>query len=291
MAISRNSSSISSSIFNELGEPTVVVEPRKGLFHLNLGAAWEYRELLYFLVWREVKVRYKQTVIGAAWAIIQPLLTMLIFTVVFSMFARIPSDGVPYPIFAYAALLPWTYFSQALGRAGNSLVGDANLVKKVYFPRLIIPLSSITAPLVDFALSSLVLGGMLAWYRITPRVELLALPLFLLFAIFKALGIGLFLSALNVRYRDVGHTVPFIIQIWMYASPIAYPLSLVPEKWRFLYSLNPIVGVVEGFRWAILGQKTPDFSAIGISIMVVIIVLFGGLVFFRRMESTFADVV
>jgi lipopolysaccharide transport system permease protein len=252
---------------------------------------WHYRGLLYFLVWREVKIRYKQTIIGAAWAIIQPLLTMIIFTVVFSLFARIPSDGFPYPIFAYTALLPWTYFSQAITRSGGSLVGDANLIRKVYFPRLIIPLSSVTAPLVDFALSFLVLLGMLAWYRVVPTRSLLALPLFLLLAVVTALAVGLWLSALNVRYRDVGHTIPFLVQIWMYASPIAYPLSLVPAKWRFLYSLNPVVGIVEGFRWAIVGQKSPDLSAMAVSLTVIILLLSGGLVFFKKMERTFADVV
>jgi lipopolysaccharide transport system permease protein len=278
-------------ISDELIQPTVVVEPRRGLFNLDLGAVWQYRELLYFLVWREVKVRYKQTAIGAAWAIIQPLLTMLIFTIVFSRFARIPSDGIPYPIFAYTALLPWTYFSQAISRSGSSLVGDSNLIKKVYFPRLIIPLSAVTVPLVDFMLSLLVLLGMLIWYGITPSLKLLALPLFLLLALVTALGTGFFLSTLNVRYRDVGHTIPFLVQIWMYLSPIAYPLSLVPQKWRFIYSLNPIVGVVEGFRWAIIGHKSPDSLAIVISIIVVIVILFGGLVFFKKMENTFADIV
>jgi lipopolysaccharide transport system permease protein len=271
--------------------PTMVVEPQKGLLHLGLAAVWKYRELLYFLVWREVKVRYKQTIIGAAWAIIQPLVTMLLFALVFSRFVRVPSDGVPYPVFAYAALMPWTYLSQAISRTAHSLVGDANLIKKVYFPRLIIPLSTVTAPLVDFSFSFLVLGGLLAWYGITPSIRLLALPLFVLLALLTGLAVGLFLSALNVRYRDVGHTVPLLIQIWMYASPVAYPLSVVPVSWRFIYSVNPIVGVVEGFRWAILSNKSPDVSAMAIGVMVVIGLLFGGVVLFNKMEITFADVV
>ena len=289
MAIDRAPDSQTAS--GAISAPSVVIEPKRGLFHLDLKSVWQYRELLYFLIWRDIKVRYKQTVIGAAWAIIQPVATMLIFTIVFSRFAKIPSDGVPYPIFSYAALLPWTYFSQAISRTGNSLVGDANLVKKIYFPRLILPLSSVTTPFADLAMSSLVMGGMMIWYHMPLRMELLALPLFLLLSFFAAFGIGLFLSALNVRYRDVGHTIPFLVQIWMYASPIAYPLSLIPSKWKFLYCLNPIVGVVEGFRWAIIGQQRPDFPPLIISSSIVIIVLVAGLVFFKKVESTFADVV
>lgn len=269
--------------------PTVVIEPRRSPLDLDLRAIWQFRELLYFLVWRDIKVRYKQTVLGVGWAILQPLLTMMIFTIVFSYFAKIPSEGIPYPIFAYSALLPWTYFAQAIGRCSSSVIGDASLITKVYFPRLIIPLASVIPPLVDFCWSLLILVGMMAWYGIGITWNLLAMPAFLLLALLTALGVGLWLSALNVRYRDVTHVVPFLIQIWMFASPIVYPVSLVPEKWRLLYSLNPMVGVIEGFRWAVLGKGAPDLLVLGISSFMVLVLLVGGLVFFKRMEKTFAD--
>ncbi len=275
----------------EISIPIVVIEPRRGLFHMDLGAVWEYRELLYFLVWRNVKVRYKQTVIGGAWVILQPLLTMMIFTVIFSYLAKIPSDGLPYPIFAYTALLPWTYFSQALSRGGGGLVGSANLISKVYFPRLIIPLASVATPLVDLLLSFLVLVGLMVWYGIAPSWGVLGLPLFLLLALMTALAVGLFLAALNVKYRDVGYIIPFLTQFWMYASPVIYPVSLIPEQWRLLYSLNPMVGVIEGFRWALLGMAHPDFTAIAVSTVVVVALLLGGIVYFKHMERTFADVI
>jgi lipopolysaccharide transport system permease protein len=274
-----------------VGGPSVVIEQRKGLFHLDLRAAWQYRELLYFLAWREIKVRYKQTAIGAAWAILQPLLTMAIFTVIFGKFAKIPSDGVPYPLFAYTALLPWVYFAQALGRSGVSLVGDAHLIKKVYFPRLIIPLASAVTPLVDFCLAFSVLFGMMLWFGVAPGWEVLALPLFLFLALATALSVSLWLAPLNVRYRDIRHALPFLVQIWMYASPVAYPVSIVPEKWRLLYSMNPLVGIIEGFRWALLGKESPDFTAMIASTVVVLAILFGGIVYFNRMERTFADVI
>lgn len=274
-----------------LSTPLVVIEPRKGLFNLDLKAVWEYRELLYFLIWRDVKVWYKQTVIGAAWAILKPLISMVIFTVVFGHFAKIPSDGLPYPVFAYTALLPWNYFASAIGLSGVSLVGNANLIRKVYFPRLIVPISAAVAPLVDFAVAFVVLLGMMVWFGITPTWGGLALPLFLLLALVTALAVGLWLSALNVRYRDVGHTIPFLIQIWMFASPVVYPVSLVPERWRLLYSLNPMAGVIEGFRWALLGKASPDFGVMTVSALVVLAVLLGGIVYFRQMERTFADVV
>ncbi|MGH6628621.1 MAG: ABC transporter permease, partial [Burkholderiales bacterium] len=226
--------------------------------------------MLYFLVWRDIKVLYKQTAIGASWALLQPLMTMIIFTVVFGNFAKIPSDGLPYPIFAYAALLPWTYFAQAIGRGGTSLVADARLISKVYFPRLIVPISAAVAPLVDFAIAFVLLLGMMVWFGITPTWGVLALPLFLLLAVVTALAVGLWLSALNVRYRDVGHAIPFLIQFWMYASPVAYPVSLVPDRWRLLYSLNPMAGVIEGFRWALLGNKSPDFIVMTISTTAVL---------------------
>jgi lipopolysaccharide transport system permease protein len=271
--------------------PAVIVEPGRGLFRLDLQEVWHYRELLYFLVWREVKVRYKQTAIGAGWAICQPLLTMIIFTVIFGIFARMPSDGLPYPIFAYAALLPWNYFSEAIARSGVSLVSDANLLRKVYFPRLIIPLASVITPLVDFSLSFVLLLAMMAWFGITPTWNVLALPGLLLLAVMTALSVGLWLSALNVRYRDVRHTIPFLTQVWMYASPVVYPVSLVPENWRLLYSLNPMVGVIEGFRWGLLGKESPDFVLMAASMAAVVVLFVGGIVFFKWNEGTFADVV
>ena len=271
--------------------PTVVIEPRRGLFRVDLKSLWEYRELLYFLVWRDVKIRYKQTAIGAGWAILQPLMTMVIFTVIFSRFAKIPSDGVPYPIFAYTALLPWTYFAQAIDRSGTSLVSDRDLITKIYFPRLIMPIAATLAPLVDFGIAFFILLGMMAWFRMAPSWGMLALPLFLLLALMTALMVSLYFSALNVRYRDVRHAIPFLVQIWMYASPVAYPVSLVPEKWRLLYSLNPMVGVIEGFRWVLLGRASPDFGVMAASALVVMALLLGGIVYFKQMEQTFADVV
>jgi homopolymeric O-antigen transport system permease protein len=272
-------------------EFTLRIEPTRGFFKLDLAAVWEYRELLYFLVWRDVKVRYKQTIIGAAWAILQPLMTMMIFTVIFGNFAKIPSDGLPYSIFAYTALMPWNYFSQAISRGGISLVGEANLIVKVYFPRLIIPIASVVAPLTDFFMSFLVLIVMIAWFGIVPGWNVLYLPVFLLLALMTGLAVVLWLSPLNVRYRDVSHTIPFLIQFWLYASPVAYPVSLVPEKWRVLYSLNPMVGVIEGFRWTLLGTEAPAFDVIAVSAVMVVVLLLGGIVFFKRMERTFADVI
>jgi lipopolysaccharide transport system permease protein len=272
-------------------DSAIIIQPGSGLFHLELKAIWHYRELLYFLIWRDVKVRYKQTAIGAGWAIFQPLMMMIIFTVVFGNFAKIPSDGLPYPIFAYAALLPWTYFAQAISRSGISLVGNAHLISKVYFPRIIIPFSAAVAPLVDLAIAFVLLLAMMAWFGIAPTWGVLALPVFLLLALVTALAVGLWLTALNVRYRDVGYTIPFVVQIWMYASPVAYPVSVVPEKWRLLYSLNPMAGVIEGFRWALLGKGNPDFGVMTAGAVVVIALLLGGIVYFRQMERTFADVV
>jgi lipopolysaccharide transport system permease protein len=271
--------------------PDVVIQPGTGLFHLDLNAVWHYRELLYFLIWRDVKVRYKQTVIGAGWAILQPLMTMVIFTIVFGNFVKVPSDGLPYSIFAYTALLPWNFFAQALSRSSSSLVGSASLITKVYFPRLIIPLAAAVASLVDFAIAFVILLGMTTWFGIVPTWGILALPLFLLLTLVTALSVGLWLSALNVRYRDVGYIIPFLIQFWMYASPVVYPVSLVPEKWRLLYSLNPIVGVIEGFRWALLGKGNPDFGVMAASGVIVLALLLGGIVYFRQMERIFADIV
>jgi lipopolysaccharide transport system permease protein len=275
----------------EVSLPTSVIESKSGLGGLDLGAIWDYRELLYILIWRDVRVRYKQTVIGAGWAIFQPVMTMAIFTVVFGSFVKIPSDGLPYAVFAYTALVPWAYFSQALSRSGTSLVGNANLITKVYFPRLLIPLTSVMAPAVDFLFAFLVLLGLIAWFGIVPTWGLLALPLFFLLAMITALAIGLWLSPLNARYRDVGHAIPFLIQLWMFASPVVYPVSLVPESWRLLYSLNPMAGVIEGFRWALLGKGSPDFTLMLVSAVVVFVLLAGGIVFFKRMERTLTDII
>lgn len=268
---------------------STVIQPRKGLFQLDLGSVWHYREMLYFLVWRDVIVRYKQTVIGAAWVIVQPTITMIIFTLIFGKMAKIPSDGIPYPVFAFTALLPWSYFSQALARSSSSIVNSSNLVTKIYFPRLLIPLSASVAPVFDLMFSLIVLLVLMAWFNIVPTWGLLALPLFLGLAIMTALSVGLWASALNVRYRDVGSIIPFLIQVWMYASPVAYPVSLVPEKWRLFYSLNPMVAVIEGFRWAFLGKGSPDLIMIAVSSSSVMVLLFGGIIYFKRMERTFVD--
>jgi lipopolysaccharide transport system permease protein len=236
-------------------------------------------------------VRYKQTLLGAGWAIFQPLISMAVFTLVFGKLAKIPSDGLPYAVFVYTALLPWTYFSQALSRTANGLVSNAGLITKVYFPRLIIPLSDVTSPAVDFLCAFLVLLGLIAWYGIAPSWGVLALPLFFLLAVLTALAIGLWLGPLNARYRDVGVTIPFVTQFWMFASPVVYPISLIPESWRLVYSLNPMVGVIEGFRWGLLGKENPDFSLMLVSLVVVLLLLVGGVIFFKRMERTFADVI
>ena len=271
--------------------PVIRIEPSRGWVSLKLRELWEYRELLYFFIWRDVKVRYKQTVLGAAWAIIQPLVTMVIFSVVFGQLARLPSDGLPYPIFAYTALLPWTFFASALGKSGASLVSSAHLISKVYFPRLIIPISAAVGGAVDFAIAFVILLGMMAFYGIFPTAAVLTLPLFLLLALATALGVGLWLSALNVRYRDVGYLIPFLVQVWLYASPVAYSSSLIPERWRPLYGLNPMAGVVEGFRWALLGTDWQPGPLIAVSVGAVIVILLSGALYFRRMEETFADVV
>lgn len=279
------------STFAEFSEPTIVIEPHKSLFHLDLRAIWEYRELLYFLVWRDLKVRYRQTVIGIGWVVLQPLLTMMLFTVIFGRFAKIPSDGLPYPVFAYSALLPWNLFAGSLTRSSDSVVNNAQLISKIYFPRLLLPLSGILSPLIDFAISLVILVFMMIWFGITPTLGIVALPIFLLLAILTALAVGLWSSAFNVRYRDIAHTIPFVIQLWMFASPVAYPVSLVPERWRLLYSLNPMAGVIEGFRWALLGKESPDFGVIIVSSVMVLALLLPGIVYFKYTERSFADVI
>lgn len=272
-------------------KPTVMIQPRTGLFQLDLASVWQYRELLYFLVWRDVLTRYKQTAIGAAWVILQPLITMLIFTLVFSRLAKVPSDGIPYPIFAFAALLPWSYFAQALAKTSGSVVSSANLVTKIYFPRLLIPLAAALAPIVDLIFSFLVLLVLMGWYKVVPSWGLLALPVFMALAVLTALAVGLCASALNVRYRDVGSIIPFVAQAWMYVSPVAYPVSMVPEQWRLLYSLNPMVGVIEGFRWALLGTASPDPAILVVSSSVVLALCLAGIIYFKKMEQSFADVI
>jgi lipopolysaccharide transport system permease protein len=267
------------------------IEPSKGWVALQLQELWAYRELLYFLVWRDIKVRYKQTAIGAAWAIIQPLFTMIIFSLFFGRLGKIPSDGVPYPIFCYTALVPWTFFSQGLSQASNSLVGSANLIKKVFFPRLSIPIASVTSGLIDFALAFLVLLGMIVYYGILPTVNVIWLPLLVLLTLVTSLGVSLWLSALNVNFRDVHHIIPFLTQFWLFATPIAYPSSLLSEPWRTLYSLNPMVGVVEGFRWALLGTETAPGPMLIVSSLAALALLVSGTFYFRRLEKTFADVV
>lgn len=271
--------------------PTVVIRPQRGLVNLDLAGLWEFREILYFLVWRDIKLRYKQTAIGAAWAVLQPLATMAIFTIIFGHLAKIPSDGLPYAIFSFTGLLPWIYFSQAIARSGGSVVGDANLIKKVYFPRLLIPIAAVLSPLVDFLISFVILLGMAAWFGIRPGWNILTVPLFLVLAMISALAAGLWLSALNVRYRDVGHALPFLIQIWLYASPVAYSVALIPEKWRLVYGLNPMAGAIEGFRWALLHKDRPALGVMAMSTVVVLALLIGGVIFFKRFERSFADVV
>lgn len=271
--------------------PTVVIQPQTGLFQLDLSSVWQYRELLCFLVWRDVLTRYKQTAIGATWVIVQPLINMLIFTFVFSRLAKVSSDGIPYPVFAFAALLPWSYFAQALAKTSGSVVSSANLVTKIYFPRLLIPLAAAVAPIVDLLFSFLVLLVLMAWFKVAPSWGLLALPVFMMLAVLTALSVGLCASALNVRYRDVGSIIPFVAQVWMYVSPVAYPVSMVPEQWRLIYSLNPMVGVIEGFRWALLGTAPPDPAMMAVSSLAVVILCVGGIVYFKKMEQSFADVI
>ena len=271
--------------------PVLRIKPSKGWVSLRLGELWQYRELLYFLIWRDIKVRYKQTALGAAWAIIQPVMTMVVFSLFFGKLGKIPSDGVPYPIFAYVALVPWTFFANGLTQSSNSLVGSSNLITKVYFPRLAIPMGTVLSGVLDFMLAFVVLIAMMLYYGISPTLNMLWLPLFLLLAVVTSLGVGLWLSALNVEYRDVRYVVPFLTQFWMLATPIAYPSSLLHEPWRTVYGLNPMVGVVEGFRWALLGARMAPGPIIAASSFAALVILISGAFYFRRMEKTFADVV
>jgi lipopolysaccharide transport system permease protein len=268
----------------------VVIEPSRGWAALRLGELWSHRELLYFLVWRDLKVRYKQTVIGAAWALVQPVFTMLVFTLFFGRLAGVPSDGVPYALFSLAGLVPWTFFSNALMQSSNSLVSSASLISKVYFPRLVIPIASSLSGLLDFAISFALLIVLTLVHGPGPTPHVLWLPALLALALVTALGVGFWLSALNVQYRDVRHAIPFLTQLWMFATPIAYPSSLLGEPWRTLYGLNPMVGVVEGFRWALLGTSPPG-PLFALSAAAALLLLGTGALYFRRMERTFADVV
>ncbi len=270
--------------------PTILIKPSKGWVSLRLDELWAYRELLYFFIWRDVKIRYKQTIMGVSWAIIQPLFTMVIFSLFFGRLAGIPSDDVPYPIFSYSALVPWTFFSNAFIQASNSLVNNAGMIKKIYFPRLAVPLATVLAGSFDFVLAFIVLLGMMLYFGITPTINVIWLPFFVLLALITSLGVGLWFSVMNVQFRDVRYIVPFLSQAWMFATPIAYPSSLLPEPWRTLYGLNPMAGVVEGFRWALLGTKTAPGPIIIVSTLVSVALLVSGAFYFRRMEKTFADV-
>jgi lipopolysaccharide transport system permease protein len=271
--------------------PVTRIVPSNGWVSLKLGQLWEYRELLYFLTWREIKVRYKQTVLGAGWAIIQPLFTMLVFSLFFGKLAKVPSDNIPYPLFSLAGLVPWTFFANGLTQSSASLVTSSNLVSKVYFPRLAIPLSAILSGAVDFAISFVLLVGMMAFYHQAPSLRCVFLPLFFLLSFVTALGAGLWLSALNVEYRDVRYVVPFLTQLWLFATPIAYPSSLLNARWRVVYGLNPMTGVVEGFRWALFQTDALPARMIAVSSLAALLMLVSGAFYFRRMESTFADVV
>lgn len=270
----------------------VIIEPPKRFAALNLGDLWLYRELIYFMTWRDLKVRYKQTVLGVLWAVIKPFMTMVVFSIFFGGLAKVPSDGVPYPIFAFTALLPWELFVTALQQASRSLVVNSNMITKVYFPRIILPISSILGGVVDFFIAFLVLIAMMVYYGLKPTANVWALPLFLLLAFITALGVGLWLSALNVLYRDIGYITPFLTQFWLFITPIVYPASMVPEKWKLLYAINPMTGVVEGFRWALLGtQASAPSNMLLISSLIAVALLISGMFYFRRMERTFADMV
>jgi lipopolysaccharide transport system permease protein len=272
-------------------EETILLRPRRGWQPVRLAELWRYRELLWFLAWRDIKVRYKQTVLGIGWAVLQPLFMMIVSSVIFGGLGKIPSGELPYPLFALCALLPWQLFAYALTQASNSVVAEQNLITKVYFPRLIIPLASILSALADFAIAFVLLLAMMAYYGAVPGWEVVTLPFFVLLALAAALAVGLWLSALNVQYRDFRYTITFLTQFWFFATPVVYPSSLIPEKWRLLYGLNPMAGVVEGFRWALLGKAEPPGPMLGVSVLSVAVLLVGGLYYFRRMERSFADVV
>ncbi len=269
--------------------PVIDIHPSRGWIPINLKDLWLYRELLYFLTWREIKVRYKQTVLGFAWAIIQPFLMMIVFTLFFGTLAKVPSEGIPYPLFNYTALLPWTLFAEGLTRSGNSLVQDANLVRKIYFPRLVMPLSGVLSPVVDFAIAFVILIGMMFYYGYYPTVNALWLLAFLVLAVATALGAGLWLSPMNIKYRDIRYVIPFLVQIWMFASPVVYSSNALPQKYQLIYALNPMTGVIDGFRWALLGARPPG-AMIAVSVCIVLVMIVSGIFYFRRSEKGFADV-
>lgn len=278
--------------FGKIAETNeVVLEPPHGWFNLRLDELWEFRELLFFMIWRNITVRYKQTVFGAAWAIIQPVLTMVVFSIIFGKLANLPSDGIPYPIFSYTALLPWNLFSHGVSDSTSSLVSNQNTITKTYFPRLILPASSVLSGLVDFGIAFLVLVGMMPFFGIQFTWRIVLLPAFILLSLVTAMAAGMWLAPMNVRYRDIKYVTPFVMQFWLYATPIAYSSSLIPEKWQTLYSLNPMTGVIIGFRWAMLGQSFSLGAPFVVSLLAVIVLFVGGLIYFQRMEQTFADLV
>ncbi len=270
---------------------TIHIKPTTGLAALNLRDLWIYRELIFFMIWRDIKVRYKQTLLGAAWAIIQPVLTMLVFNFIFGTVAKVPTEGIPYPIFSYTALLPWGLFTTALNNASRSLTANQNMVTKIYFPRLVLPLASVLGGLVDFAIAFLILVVMMVYYKVTPTVAIWTLPLFLVLTIVTALGVALWLSAINVQYRDVNYVLPFLTQFWLFLTPVAYSAKVISAKWQVVYSLNPMAGVVNGFRWALLGTNTGPNLNMAISVVISLVVLVSGLFYFRSMERTFADTI
>lgn len=269
---------------------TILIRPLRGWIPINFKELWAYRELLYFLIWRDIKVRYKQTILGATWAVIQPFLMMVVFTLFFGKFIKVPRESISYPLFSYAALLPWMLFSEAVSRSTNSTVQEANLIMKVYFPKLVLPLSGILSPLVDFGFSFLVFTGLMFYFNFAPTIKILLLPIFLLLTLITALAIGLWLSAINVRYRDVRYIIPFLIQFWFFASPVVYSSRSLPKSWQLIYGLNPMVGVIEGFRWVLLGTEPPGALMV-VSIIIIVVLLISGAFNFRRMERIFADVV
>jgi lipopolysaccharide transport system permease protein len=268
-----------------------VIEPPNSWLSINVKELWAYRELLFILAWRDISILYKQSIVGIGWVIIQPVMTMIIFTIIFGKFAKLPSEGIPYPIFTYCALLPWNYFARSLSGSSNSLVGASHLITKVYFPRLIIPLSKVFSGLVDFCIAFVILAAMMVWYHIPPTGGIFFLPLFMLVAMITSLAVGLWLTALNVKYRDIQFIVPFLTQFWLYASPVAYSTGIVPLKWQWIYALNPLVGVIEGFRWALLGKSAPNAGMILLSSGIVLVIFVSGLYYFRKMEQSFADII
>lgn len=270
---------------------TIYIKPSAGLAALNLRDLWTYRELVYFMIWRDIKVRYKQTLLGAAWAVIQPVLTMLVFNFVFGTVAKVPTDGIPYPIFSYTALLPWGLFTAALNNGSRSLTANQNMVTKIYFPRLVLPLASVLGGVVDFGVAFLVLIALMVYYKVTPTAAIWTLPLFLVLTVMTALGVALWLSAINVQYRDVNYVLPFLTQFWLFLTPVAYSAKVISAKWQIAYSLNPMAGVVNGFRWALLGTDTGPNVYMAISIGISLVVLISGLFYFRSMERTFADTI